>query len=155
MYFVIIALFMLVLPAGCVALEYSVLHTSADLIALIGKWFAFWGVGMRLGVAGVRQAFNPAFTARDIFEIEDERVHPIVRELGFANLSLGLLGLLALIPGWAMPAAIAGGLFFALAGWKHIAATERNLTRTVAMVSDLFIALVLAVFVVCTLLGVR
>lgn len=151
MYFAVIALFMLILPAGCVGLEYAVLHTSSDLVALIGKWFAFWGVGMRLGIAGLRQAFNPAFTAQDVFEIEDPRVHPIVRELGFANLSLGLLGLLALVPGWPLPAAIAGGLFFALAGWKHIQASERNLTRSVAMVSDLFIALVLASFVAAML----
>ena len=150
MYFVVIALFMFILPTGCVALEYAVLHTGGDLVALTGKWFAFWGVGMRLGIAGLRQAFNPAFTAQDIFEIEDPRVHPIVRELGFANLSLGLLGLLALAPGWPLPAAIAGGLFFALAGWKHVNAKERNLTRTVAMVSDLFIAAALAIFVAIT-----
>lgn len=147
MYFVVIALFMLILPVGCIAAEYGWLHTSADLVALTGKWFAFWGVGMRLGLAGLRQAFNPAFTARDIFEIEDERVHPIVRELGFANLALGLLGLLALLPGWATPAALAGGLFFALAGWKHVTVSERNLTRTVAMISDLFIAVVLIGYV--------
>ena len=110
------------------------LERKWTLIALTGKWFTFWGVGMRLGIAGVRQAFNPGFTARDVFEIGDERVHPIVRELGFANLSLGLLGLLALIPGWATPGALAGGLFFALAGWKHVAAKERNASRTVAMV---------------------
>ncbi|MEQ1811381.1 MAG: DUF6790 family protein [Terricaulis sp.] len=147
MYFVVIALFMLILPLASIAAEYSWLHTSADLVVLTGKWFAFWGVGMRLGLAGLRQAFNPAFTARDIFEIEDERVHPIVRELGFANLALALLGLLALLPGWATPAALAGGLFFALAGWKHVVASERNLTRTVAMVSDVFIALVLIGYV--------
>ena len=147
MYFVVIALFMLVLPVASIAAEYAWLHSSTDLVALTGKWFAFWGVGMRLGLAGLRQAFNPAFTARDIFEIEDERVHPIVRELGFANLALALLGLLALLPGWATPAALAGGLFFALAGWKHVVASERNLTRTVAMVSDVFIALVLIGYV--------
>lgn len=147
MYFLVIAFFMLILPVASIAAEYAWLHTSADLVALTGKWFAFWGVGMRLGLAGLRQAFNPAFTAQDIFEIEDERVHPIIRELGFANLALALLGLLALLPGWTMPAALAGGLFFALAGWKHVVASERNSTRTVAMVSDIFIALVLIGYV--------
>jgi hypothetical protein len=142
MYFIVIALFMLILPAGCVAAEYLWLHTGTDLVTLVGKWFAFWGVGMRLGLAGLRQAFDPAFTASDIFEIEDARVHPIVRELGFANLAMATLGIMAL-SGWAAPAALAGGVFFALAGWKHLAAKERNATRTVAMVSDLFMALVL------------
>lgn len=154
MYFLIIALFMFVLPVASIATEYGWLHTSGDLVALIGKWFAFWGVGMRLGIAGARQAFNPAFTARDIFEIEDTRVRPIVRELGFANLALALLGLCALLPGWAMPAALAGGVFFALAGWKHMQARERNATRAAAMVSDLFVALVLLGYVLATLLGI-
>lgn len=152
MYFAVIALFMLILPAACIATEYYWLHTSADLVALLGKWFTFWGVGMRLGIAGLRQAFNPSFTAREIFEIEDERVSPIVQELGFANLSLALLGLLAVVPGWTMPAAIAGGLFFALAGWKHARAKERNLTRSVAMISDVFIAFVLAIYVIMMLI---
>ena len=148
MYFIIIALFMLILPLASIAAEFMWLHTSGDLVALTGKWFAFWGVGMRLGIAGVRQAFNPAFTAQDIFEIDDARVYPIVRELGFANLALGLLGLLAVLPHWTPPAALAGGVFFALAGWKHVKAKDRNMTRTVAMVSDLFIALVLAAYLV-------
>jgi hypothetical protein len=153
MYFVVIALFMVILPLACVAAEYAWLHTSADLVMLIGKWFAFWGVGMRLGLAGFRQAFNPGFTARDIFEIEDERVYPIVRELGFANLALGLLGVLAVVPGWTAPAALAGGIFFALAGWKHVKARDRNLTRTVAMASDLFMAAVLLGYL--ALVGLR
>lgn len=153
MYFLVIALFMLIFPAACVAAEYTWLHTSADLVALIGKWFAFWGVGMRLGLAGIRQAFNPAFTAQDVFEIDDPRVYPIVRELGFANLALGLLGVLALIPHWTLPAALAGGVFFALAGWKHVAAKERNLTRSVAMISDLFLAAVLAFYLAATAIG--
>lgn len=153
MYFVVIALFMLVLPVACIAAEYSLLHTSADLIALTGKWFTFWGVGMRLGIAGLRQAFNPAFTARDIFEIEEPAAQQIVRELGFANLALGLLGLLSLLPGWTPPAALAGAVFFALAGWKHTKAGERNATRTVAMISDIFVALVLAFYLLMLVIG--
>jgi hypothetical protein len=153
MYFLVIALFMLILPLASIAAEFSWLHTSSDLVALTGKWFAFWGVGMRLGIAGVRQAFNPAFTAQDIFEIDDPRVFPIVRELGFANLALGLLGLLAVLPHWTQPAALAGGVFFAMAGWKHTVAADRNLTRTVAMVSDLFIAAVLAGYLLMSFFG--
>lgn len=151
LYFLVIALFMCVLPLASIAAEYAWLHSSSDLVALTGKWFAFWGVGMRLGIAGLRQAFNPGFTAQDIFEIDDARVFPIVRELGFANLALSLLGLLAVLPHWTAPAALAGGLFFALAGWKHVTAKERNLTRTVAMASDLFVALVLAAYLALSL----
>jgi hypothetical protein len=58
MYFIIIALFLLILPAGSVVYEMS--NHGGDLIALIGKWFTFWAVGVRLGVAGLRQTFDPA-----------------------------------------------------------------------------------------------
>ena len=43
-------------------------------------------------------------------------------------------------------------LFFALAGWKHAAAKERNLTRSVAMISDVFIALLLAIYIIMMLI---
>lgn len=150
MYFAVILLFMLVLPVASIATEVYALHSAVPVMALIGKWFTFWGMGVRLGIAGVRQAFNPAFTARDVFNIEDAAVHPIVRELGFANLALAVLGLLAIVPAWTAPAAAAGVVFFTLAGWKHFTAGERNTTRTVAMASDLFIALVLAAYLIST-----
>ncbi|MGE3302273.1 MAG: hypothetical protein AB7M12_04100 [Hyphomonadaceae bacterium] len=151
MYYAVLALFLLVLPLACILAETAWLHTSADLIALTGKWFAFWALGARLGLTGFSQAFNTASTTRDIFEIEDERVHPIVRELGFANLALALLGVFALLPGWTPPAALAGGLYFALAGWKHLAARERTATRVAAMASDLFMACVLGGYLLATL----
>jgi hypothetical protein len=40
-------------------------------MALIGKWFLFWAAGVRLMLAAFRQLFQPEFTARQIFKIED------------------------------------------------------------------------------------
>jgi hypothetical protein len=147
MYLAMIILLMAVLPAISVLVEFSILHSSADGLLLIGKWFVFWGVGIRLMLAGLRQIANPTFTADVIFGVKEEAALTIVQELGFANLSIGLLGVLALVRSeWIVPAAITGGLFYGLAGIKHLTKGDRNRTENIAMVSDLWIFLVLAGF---------
>jgi len=145
MYLAIVVLLMGVLPIASILFEWVVAHNGADPLSLIGKWFVFWAVGVRLILAGLRQIANPSFTADTIFGVKDKAALTIVQELGFANLSIGLIGLLSLIQsGWTVPAAIAGGLFYGLAGIKHLIRGDRNSTETIAMISDLFIFLVLA-----------
>ena len=129
------------------------LPDAGALMGLIGKWFTFWGVGVRLFLAGAMQVFRPQFTAEDIFEIGDPAAQVIVREIGFGNLAMGTLGILSLFfPDFLVPAAIAGGLFFGLAGIGHLARKDRNLKEQIALVSDLGIFLVLAAFVASRLL---
>jgi hypothetical protein len=147
MYLAMIILLMGVFPALSVLIECCILHSGADLLFLIGKWFAFWGVGMRLMLAGLRQIANPTFTADVIFGVKEKAALTLVQELGFANLSIGLLGVLALVRSeWIVPAAITGGLFYGLAGMKHLTKGDRNRTENIAMVSDLWIFIVLAGF---------
>jgi hypothetical protein len=134
-------------------IECFILHSSAGPLSLIGKWFVFWGVGVRLMLAGLRQIANPAFTADAIFGIKEKAALTIVQELGFGNLSIGLLGVLALArTEWIVPAAITGGLFYGLAGGKHLIKGQRNRTETIAMVSDLWIFLVLAFYLAGSML---
>jgi len=45
-------------------------------------------------------------------------------------------------PTWLVPAAVAGMIFYGLAGINHIAA-KRNSHQTIALLSDLFVAAVL------------
>jgi hypothetical protein len=145
MYLAMIILLMGVFPALSVLVEFCILHSSADLLWLIGKWFVFWGVGVRLMLAGLRQIANPTFTADVIFGVKEKAALTIVQELGFANLSIGLLGVLVLVRSeWTVLAAITGGLFYVLAGVKHLIKGDRNRTENIAMVSDLLIFLVLA-----------
>jgi hypothetical protein len=56
-------------------------------------------------------------------------------------------------PAFVLPAAISAGLFFAVAGFAHVAERDRSGNENIAMVSDLFIALVLAGFIVATVLA--
>ncbi len=145
MYLAIVVLLMGILPIVSIFIEFVVLHSSGDLAFLVGKWFVFWSVGVRLLLAGLRQIATPSFTAETIFALKDRAARPIVRELGFANLSIGLLGALALLKNdWIVPAELVGGLFYGLAGIQHLLKSDRNVAETVAMASDLFIFVVLA-----------
>jgi hypothetical protein len=146
MYIGFVTLTMLVLPLASIMVDHA-LHPAVPLLVLSGRWFVFWGVGVRLGVAGLRQWFQPGFTAREIFHIEGEDVLPLVRELGIANLAGAMVALLSLIiAGFTLPAAVYGVIFFGIAGVRHMQERHRSRHQTIAMVSDLFMFAVLAVF---------
>ena len=124
-------------------------HPRALLLLLTGKWFVFWAVDVRLTLAGLRQAAAPDFTAREVFGIEGPDALPLVRELGFANLAAGVIGTAAIAwPGFVLPAAIWGAIFLGAAGVMHMRRRGRTAYENVAMVSDLFVALVLAGYAV-------
>jgi hypothetical protein len=146
MYLIAVILLLLVLPAASVAIE--ALAHGGDVLLLIGKWFTFWAVGVRLFIAGLRQVARPQFTAEEIFAIKEPAALGIVREIGFGNLAMGALGLLTLaFAGFLVSAAIVGGLYYGLAGAGHAWRGHRNFAGQTAMVSDFFIFVLLAVFV--------
>ena len=147
MYIVVVVLTMFVLPAASIYCDQA-LHPAASTILLTGRWFVFWGVGVRLGLAGLRQFFQPSFTARDIFGMTSDEALPIVRELGMANVATAVVGLLSLaIPSFTLPAAVSAGIFYGVAGVRHAKERTRSLNENVAMLSDLFLFAVLAAFV--------
>lgn len=147
MYLISIVLLLLVLPLASVGID-AVMHPGAALTPLIGKWFVFWPVGVRLFVGGVRQIVQPHFTAGTIFGITDRAADALVREIGFANLAMGSLGLISLArPAFLIPAAIVGALYYGLAGLGHVSHGLRTGHERVAMVSDFLICLVLAAII--------
>ncbi len=141
---------MVVLPIVSVGLEFAVSGGDADLVAAIGKWFLFWGVGVRLFVAGLSQVGRPGFTATNILGTDPPaQTLQIVQELGFANLGMGALGLIApWMAGWVVPGAIPAVVFLGAAGLRHVVKTNKNSKEVFATVTDLFVAGVLLVFVV-------
>lgn len=143
MYYVVVATLMFAFPLLSIGVEAST--TSAVVgAALIGKWFVFWAVGWRLFLAGMRQIVQPGYTARVILGLKHEESQVLVRELGFANVAFGAIGILSLfVPSWRLAAALAGGIFYGLAGINHVRQSHRNKLENVAMVSDLFASLVL------------
>jgi hypothetical protein len=100
-------------------------------------------MGIRLLLAGIRQITQPAFTA-SLLGIKSTESHILVRELGFANFSMGTLATLSLwLPHWMIPAALVGGIFYALAGINHLFQPHRSKQENVAMLTDLYAAGVL------------
>jgi len=147
MYIAIVVLTMVLLPAASVLVEHAA-RPGSQWMFLVGRWFVFWGVGVRLGIAGLRQFLQPEFTARQIFGMSTDEALPVIRELGVANAATAVVGLLSLfMPAFLLPVAISAGLFYGIAGLKHLAASKRSLNEHVAMASDLFLAAILAGFV--------
>jgi len=145
MYLVVVGLTMFLLPILSVAIDLEA-H-SAPVMLLIGKWFVFWAVGVRLVMAGLRQLLQPEFTAREIFHMKGDEALTLVRELGVSNFAVGVVGLAAVaVPTFVLPSAITAGVFYGVAGARHVVETGRSRNETVAMVSDLFVFAVLATF---------
>jgi hypothetical protein len=150
-YIAIVALTMFLAPTASAVLEH-LWNPSQPIVFLVGRWFVFWGVGVRLGLAGLRQFFQPGFTAKEIFHMQSDEALPLVRELGVANLATGVVGLLSLaMSTFTLPIAISAGIFYGVAGIRHVTERGRSLNETVAMASDLFLFMVLAIFVAASL----
>jgi hypothetical protein len=149
MYIAAVSLLMFIFPIASVLLESIANKNHAGLILLIGKWFVFWAIGVRLFTAGLRQSIKPGLTSEGILGIKGREVWIIVRELGFANITIGLAGIVTLWkPEWRLAVAFIGGLFLLLDGILHIASRQRNFEENVAMYSDLTIGSIMAIYVV-------
>ena len=51
MYFAIVFCLLLAAPVGSIVIEHSLFHAAAPLMSLVGKWFVFWGAGVRIALA--------------------------------------------------------------------------------------------------------
>ncbi len=148
MYVLLISLLMGVLPLASIVSEAGWRPDPA----VAGKWCVFWMVGARLFAAGLRQTLQPRYTAEKILGLPGEANRVVVRELGFANLALGVGGIATLAaPSWTPPLALVGGIFYAAAGIQHALHTGRNKMQSFAMATDLFAAVVLLGFFAWTL----
>jgi hypothetical protein len=152
LYFINVLATMLILPILSISLEATIKKTPID-IELIAKYFVGWAIGVRLLIAGLRQSTRPEFTAKEIFGLHDSGDSaPFIRELGFANICMGLLGFVSFFnPDWRLPAAAAGGLYFGLAGFLHVFRKATNFNESVAKLSDLFIFGIALVYTILTL----
>jgi hypothetical protein len=144
MYFVLVVALMLVCPLTSIGIQILVGGPDMPIAALVGKWFVFWMVGVRLFLAGVRQIVQPQYTAEKILGIKDRDATLIVRELGIANTAIGSVAVSSLFfRDWEFPIALVGTIFYALAGINHITDKHRNKLQSFAMATDLFAAAVL------------
>jgi hypothetical protein len=149
MYVLIVIALMLALPLiSIVAQIFSTDHgalQSASNLVVVAKWYVFWAVGVRLSLAGLRQIIQPRYTAETLLGFKGSDALFFVRELGFANVAMGSVAIASLFaPSWVTPAAMLGAIYYGLAGIIHCFHKNRNRLENVALVSDLFAAVVLA-----------
>ncbi len=154
MYIAIVILLMVVLPVGSILTEWASAPIATPLMLLVGKWFVFWSAGVRLLLAGIKQFFQPQFTAHEIFKMTTDEALPIVRELGVANFAVGVLGTASLFaPSFVLPVAIAGAIFYGVAGAQHVTQKDKSGNESLAMATDILAFVVLAAYVVYVWMG--
>jgi len=147
-YFISVSVLTFLLPVLCTFLEYLIKYSTITF-SLYGKWFIFSAVGLRLTLAGIKQISDPSFTAKSIFKLKTEESYPILRELGFANLCAGLIGLISLLlPDWRMVSAFGSGLYMGIAGVQHFLMKSPGKNERFAMITDIFIAVILLLYLV-------
>jgi len=149
MYLAIVILSMFLLPVTSMGMEHVHSHGAASWMMLAGKWFVFWGAGVRWAGAGIRQCFQPQFTARGIFRMKTDEAFPIIREHGIGNLAVGTAGFVSLwVPSFIVPVALIAVIAFGAWGMLHVASKVRSTNENIAMASDFWLAAVLAVYLV-------
>jgi len=141
-----VSLITFVLPFISYGVECLIYPRHGFLPLELGKWFIFHAVGFRLTLAGMRQLVKPAFTAKTVFQMESNDSYPVIRELGFANLCFGLIGLLSLfLPGWRMVSAFGSGIYYGLAGLQHSLKKDPGGNQRFALYTDLIIFFFLSI----------
>ena len=150
MYIILVLLQTLLLPLASGSLQLAL--AGGNPLVVYGIWWAFWGVGTRLLVAGISQLVNPARTAKGILGIDDRGAEQVVNELGFANLCLGAVALVVpFAPEFTIAAAVPGALYLGLAGFRHVAKRGKGRDENVATWTDLLVFVVVLVGVVAML----
>jgi hypothetical protein len=147
-YMISVGVLAIVLPVTGFISEHLLLAIDLSF-SLFGKWFIFSAVGLRLFLAGIKQTTSPAFTAKEIFHMQTTESYPVVRELGFANICFGLVGIVSLfVPEWRIVSAFASGLFYGIAGLQHLINKPVSKNEQLAMWTDLLFSAFLVVYFV-------
>ncbi len=134
-YFFLLLFLHLIFPGAAILIDHSVNHLPIDP-ALVGKWVLFFSVGLRVFIAGLVQTLNPAFTATKIFRFKQKESYVVVRELGFGNISNGVMGILSLAKvEWRGITSIAAGIFFGLAGIQHLVRKPDSFNEILALIT--------------------
>jgi hypothetical protein len=150
-YFILVIAQTIGLPIISGAIQLAV--AGGDPVLVFGMWWVFWGVGTRLLVAGIVQLSGKGPTSAILGAAAPSvQETQLARELGMANLSIGLAGLLALVPGWVVPAGFAGGVYLLIAGVMHLPKKGKNPQETLATWTDLLVGVVVIVLAVYVLI---
>jgi hypothetical protein len=103
----------LILPCICIFIELIILKSKNKKyykMDVVTKWLVFWSLGVGGIVAGLMQSINPSYTANFLDVVVNDMI--IIKELGYANFSMGLLAILSVkYSNYRKPAALVMGMF--------------------------------------------
>lgn len=129
-------LFLFALPTVCIVYE-CILGRFSSFPRVMLKWSVFWAVGMRMFTTGLKQIFSPEFTCKEIFEVQDEKCFAVCRELGFANISMGLCAMISLVlKEFLYGGAFLGLTYFGIAIAQHLVRRSKNDTELFVTLAD-------------------
>jgi hypothetical protein len=84
--------------------------------------------------------------------LKTDEALPLVRELGFANLAGGVVGIASIAAStFVLPVSLWGAVFYGAAGIGHAVRSARSAKENLAMITDLYAFVILAAIVVSML----
>jgi hypothetical protein len=141
-------LLIVICPVLSALIESRFDHTASMGYTLF-KWFVFWAVGIRLFYKGIRLASSPHFTSMNLSRWRNRDSYVLLLELGFANMSLGTMGILSVINDqWRLIAAISGGVYYGLADMIHLVKKPMGQMDMVQLFYNLIVFVGLVLYVV-------
>ncbi|HTE28416.1 hypothetical protein [Flavitalea sp.] len=136
------AILLTALPVLSVACEHH-FGQAALTGTLIGKWFAFWAIGIRLLVAGFMQLTRKSNSRNHLSAREDSGM--VKKATGVANLVLSALGFLCVASSeGSLLAAITVGVYLGLAGLQHDFKKPATASGWISLIYDFIVFSVIA-----------
>ncbi|PVD52239.1 hypothetical protein DC498_10980 [Terrimonas sp.] len=130
------------LPVLSVIAEHQFHHTDVNTI-LVGRWFIFWTVGIRLLVAGFTQVITAHRQGNTIL-LRGDPNGDTRKIIGLVKILLAGLGFLCMINNeWSLLAAITVGLYIGLAGFQHDFKKPITWEDWIYMIYDLLVFLMI------------
>jgi len=137
---------MVFLPLISILIDIKKKGFSFDILI---KWILFWTIGFRSVTAGIVQIAFPSYTAKLIFELSGDDFYIVIRELGMANLSIGLVAMLSLKKQeWVNPISLIYITFFSLLSINHIYNFQAGMNELISLIFDVGVVVLLTFFLI-------
>ncbi len=150
-YLLTTALFVILFPVISICGEAIIKRISVDP-GLTGKWFIFWVAGVRLSFTGIKHIYRRGAAPAAFFYGEKKENFLMIRELGFANITIGVMGMLSVVnSNWRQIAGLAAAIFFGLSALQHFFIKPVNGKEMAIMVTDIIVFAILLLYLFFTL----
>ncbi len=150
-YILTTGLFVIIFPVISICAEAIIKGIPADP-GLMGKWLIFWVAGIRLSLRGIKRIYRRGAAPAIFFNEERKETFLMIRELSFANITIGVMGILSVVnSNWRQIAGLAAAIFFGLSALQHFFIKPVNGKEMAIMVTDIIVFAILLLYLFFTL----